>query len=109
GGFSLWEASVELRYRIAGPWGAVLFVDASNVTEELFTFDFMAPHISVGPGLRYQSPVGPIRVDLGMRVPGLQRLGDTDSDFPDISEIAPYNSQNWYDGLVLHVLIGEAY
>ncbi len=109
GGFSLWEASVELRYRIAGPWGAVLFVDASNVTEELFTFDFMAPHISVGPGLRYQSPVGPIRVDLGMRVPGLQRLGDTDSDFPDISEIAPYNSPNWYEGLVLHVLIGEAY
>lgn len=109
GGFSLWEASLELRYKIGGPWGMVLFADASNVSEKVFTMNFAAPHISVGPGLRYDSPVGPIRVDLGYRLPGLQVIGDLDSDFPDVSQVAPYNDPEWHDGFNLQILIGEAF
>ena len=33
------------------------------------------PHLSVGFGIRYPTPVGPLRVDLGFRVPGAQRIG----------------------------------
>ena len=36
---------------------------------------FKYPHLSVGPGVRYESPVGPIRLDFGIRVPGAQALG----------------------------------
>lgn len=109
GGFSLWEASIELRYKISGPWGMVLFADASNVSEKEFTMNFAAPHVSIGPGLRYDSPVGPIRVDLGYRVPGLQKVGDLNSDFPDVSEVEPYKDDFWYEGFNLQILIGEAF
>jgi outer membrane protein insertion porin family/translocation and assembly module TamA len=29
----------------------------------------------VGPGVRYETPVGPLRLDLGIRVPGAQAWG----------------------------------
>jgi outer membrane protein insertion porin family/translocation and assembly module TamA len=53
----------------------VTFVDASNVSLDELSFDFTAPHVSTGFGLRYITPVGPFRFDLGYRVPGAQRLG----------------------------------
>jgi hypothetical protein len=30
----------------------------------------------VGPGVRYESPVGAIRLDVGIRVPGWQAIGE---------------------------------
>jgi outer membrane protein assembly factor BamA len=33
-------------------------------------------HLSCGPGLRLGTPVGPVRLDIGYRIPGLQTLGD---------------------------------
>jgi outer membrane protein insertion porin family/translocation and assembly module TamA len=30
------------------------------------------PHLSVGLGARYDTPVGPVRLDVGYRVPGAQ-------------------------------------
>src|SRR5690606_34354253 len=74
GGFSLWEASLELRFRVVDPWSLVAFIDASNVSTRVADLNFLAPHISVGPGVRYASPVGPIRLDIGWRIPGLQLL-----------------------------------
>jgi outer membrane protein assembly factor BamA len=109
GGFSLWEASLELRWRFANPWGAVFFVDASDVNPGIASFTFTTPHISVGPGLRYMSPIGPIRVDLGFRVPGLQKLTSTAESPPDISETEPYKSETWDQAFALQVLIGEAF
>jgi outer membrane protein assembly factor BamA len=112
GGFSLWEASLELRWKFASPWGAVLFVDASDVNPGIFSVTWDAPHISVGPGLRYLSPIGPVRVDLGFRVPGLQKLSGTPESPLDISDTAPYSEERWerwYDALALQVLVGEAF
>lgn len=115
GGFSLWETSVELRYRAFESWSFVLFADASDVSYKLHHIAFTEPHVSVGPGVRYLSPVGPIRVDLGFRVPGLQKLEEvaTNSDEPpDVSEVAPYSNdtwQNWGQSLALQILIGEAF
>jgi outer membrane protein assembly factor BamA len=109
GGFSLWEASLELRWRFAKNWGLVAFADASDVDPGIASFSLKTPHISVGPGIRYISPIGPIRVDLGWRVPGLQKLSSEPEDPPDISETPPYSTETWDKAFALHVLIGEAF
>ena len=123
GGFSMWEASLELRWKFAPPWGLVFFADASDVRAGTATFDTNRPHLSIGPGLRYASPVGPIRLDLGWRVPGLQNLARLDASNPnapanapspaltrpDISEVLPYSTEPWWQAFALHILIGEAF
>jgi outer membrane protein insertion porin family/translocation and assembly module TamA len=75
GGFTLWEAGLELRYPLAGDLSGTLFSDASDVSPRELSFRWR-PHLSVGFGLRYDTPVGPIRFDLGFRVPGLQAPKD---------------------------------
>jgi outer membrane protein insertion porin family/translocation and assembly module TamA len=40
------------------------------------------PHLSVGPGFRYDTPVGPIRLDIGYRIPGLQAPSSPDEGTP---------------------------
>ncbi len=75
GGLSLWEASVELRYPIYGDLGGVLFLDASDVSARKFQIRLEVPHLSSGFGIRYATPVGPLRFDIGFRIPGAQRLG----------------------------------
>ncbi len=108
GGFTMWEASTELRVHPLPNWSFVVFVDASNVTSKFLTFDFLQPHIALGPGLRYHSPVGPIRLDVGFRIPGLQSLRDSSDDEPfDVSEVEPYKSKAWDDLFAIHILIGE--
>lgn len=108
GGLTMWEASSEIRFRATESWHLVAFVDASNVSLDRFSFDFSAPHISIGPGVRYVSPVGPVRIDLGWRVPGLQKFGDPDpNSYPDISEISPYDDGSFLKQVALNILIGE--
>jgi outer membrane protein insertion porin family/translocation and assembly module TamA len=83
GGFTLWEAGLELRYPLAGALDGTVFSDASDVSPRRLSFRFNRPHLSVGAGLRYDTPVGPIRFDLGFRVPGLQApSGATDEGTP---------------------------
>ncbi len=82
GGLTLWEASVELRYPILGPLLGVVFADASNVSPYRVSYRFNRPHLSVGLGLRYETPVGPIRLDAGYRVPDLQAPDSPDEGTP---------------------------
>ncbi|MEO8178758.1 MAG: BamA/TamA family outer membrane protein [Deltaproteobacteria bacterium] len=72
GGLAIWEASLELRYSRSGPLDFAVFCDAADVSRERLSYSLNRPHLSCGPGLRYETPVGPIRADLGVRVPGLQ-------------------------------------
>jgi outer membrane protein insertion porin family/translocation and assembly module TamA len=75
GGLSLWEASMELRFAISGPLSAALFLDGSDVSRKSVDLRFNRPHLSTGVGVRYDTPVGPIRLDVGYRIPGLQTIG----------------------------------
>ena len=62
GGQSLFATSGEIRLPVAGPVGAVLFVDAGNVWEDTWALSRRL-HWDTGAGLRYSSPFGLIRFD----------------------------------------------
>ena len=79
GGLSLWEASLEIRFPIAGAFGGATFCDASDVSAQEVHLRFDHPHLSCGLGLRYETPIGPIRIDAAYRIPGVQVPGGTAS------------------------------
>ena len=60
--------NAELRIPVRGVLGAVAFVDGGNVFRTVDEMDLSALRAAVGFGLRYRSPVGPIRVDLGIKL-----------------------------------------
>jgi outer membrane protein assembly factor BamA len=82
GGFTLWEASIELRFPISGNFSGAVFADAADVAPEKVRFRFNRPHLSGGLGLRYDTPVGPVRLDAGYRIPHLQAPAAPDEGTP---------------------------
>ncbi|WP_394822019.1 autotransporter assembly complex family protein [Pendulispora albinea] len=82
GGFTLWETSVEARIPLSGPLSSAIFCDASDVSPQRVHFRFNRPHLSCGVGVRYDTPVGPIRLDLGYRIPGMQVLRQLSPNAP---------------------------
>jgi outer membrane protein insertion porin family len=74
GGLSMFEGSTEARVPLRGKLGAVAFLDFGNVDLDAWRFDLGNLRYAVGPGLRYLTPVGPARVDIGYQLnpePGL--------------------------------------
>jgi outer membrane protein assembly factor BamA len=74
GGHTMFESSAELRVPVWGNLSAVLFADAGNVWNDAWAFDLGNLRYDAGPGLRYLTPIGPIRADLGYQlnpIPGL--------------------------------------
>ena len=67
------ETSLELRRRITDRIGAAIFVDAGQVGLDPTEFPIDDLQVGTGFGVRVQSPVGPLRVDLGFP---LDRRGD---------------------------------
>ncbi len=63
GGKSLFAASAELRYRVNASLGLAAFVDAGNAFEG-YTPELDNLKVGVGAGVRYLTPVGPLRVDV---------------------------------------------
>jgi translocation and assembly module TamA len=61
GGKNLLVASTEVEHYFTRNWGMAAFVDAGNA----FSGTDYRPKIGAGLGLRWRSPVGMIRVDLG--------------------------------------------
>ena len=64
GGRGLFLFNSEYRFPIAGPIGAAVFADAGNVYDES-RIRFNKLRYGLGAGLRYLSPVGPVRLDIG--------------------------------------------
>jgi hypothetical protein len=75
GGTRLLEGSLEVRFPLGGPfWEGATFVDFGQVWAEDATPSLGDLEFTPGVGIRYFSPIGPIRVDLGYRVRGAEEL-----------------------------------
>ena len=68
GGNGLLIFNAELRAPLRGNIGVVGFLDAGNVFAQTSDIDLGQLRSAVGFGVRYKSPIGPIRVDLGFKV-----------------------------------------
>jgi len=92
GGDGLVVLNAELRTAVVGNLGVVGFLDGGNVFPNAGDIRFQALRAAAGVGLRYQSPVGPIRVDLGFKL--------------DRRELAPGRLER---RSVLHISLGQAF
>lgn len=96
GGSAFWLSSVESRVnmvQIFGSWlAAAAFVDAGDYRLTFDELELTHPHVAVGGGLRYRTPVGPLRIDLGVRA-NRRGIGEPDP------------SRNW----VFHFSLGEPF
>jgi outer membrane protein insertion porin family len=122
GGNLVYEASAEIRFPLWRMLTGAVFVDGGYVSQRI---DPSLPRskaaITPGFGVRYQSAIGPIRIDLGINparrealpvvteavVDGERRLVRLDS--PRIFSIARPGWTGALDRLRLHLSIGEAF
>ncbi|MFK2930003.1 autotransporter assembly complex protein TamA [Dyella agri] len=71
GGTNLLVASAEVEHYFTRNWGIATFLDAGNAFDGI---DYR-PKLGTGIGVRWRSPVGMIRVDLGTPIHDSQRHG----------------------------------
>ncbi|MGG7643782.1 autotransporter assembly complex protein TamA [Rhodovulum sp. YNF3179] len=70
GGRSFTAVSLEARMPVTGPFGMAVFADAGYVGAEAFPDGSGDWHAGAGLGLRYDTGIGPLRVDLATPVRG---------------------------------------
>ena len=102
GGDAMLDASAELRIPLWGDLGLGLFVDAGDVSHAVGGLDPLHPNVALGAGLRYRTPFGPVRLDVGYRViSNLPRLVAADETLTNLTvPESPF---------ALHFAIGEAF
>jgi translocation and assembly module TamA len=112
------DGSVEVRFDLAGALGGAVFVDAAGVsdysavpTEYQKALDPTTLQWATGLGLRYRTPFGPLRVDVGVRLPNDLAKG---VPFTERFPAVPYTF--WEDGtphretiVAIQIALGEAY
>lgn len=125
GGNTVIEGSVEYRFPLAAKLRGAVFVDAASVGQSginPFSGGFGA--VTPGFGIRYDSPAGPVRIDLGLRpalteqLPVITQTVDADGN-PRIVRLALPKDYNPLEGasgigqitrrLTLHLSIGQAF
>ena len=125
GGRGLFEASLEVRWNVWGDLVLAAFGDTGFVTSG--PFDFTTPAYfggnlfwGVGGGLRYRTPIGPVRLDFAYRlpvgpplelvIPGTQALAapPTGGCF-GIGAGGPYGAGSPEGVCSLHISVGEAF
>jgi outer membrane protein assembly factor BamA len=68
GGNAVFVFNGELRVHVWRDFGAVGFLDVGNVFARVSDIDFGSLRGAVGFGVRYQSPFGPLRFDVGFKL-----------------------------------------
>jgi translocation and assembly module TamA len=101
GGNSSLLASAELRWYFAETLSSAFFADVGDVqADPAGVFTDPAPQLAVGAGLRYRTPIGPVRFDGAYRV--LRR------PLVPVNATAPVE-EAWYDYFAFFISIGEAF
>ncbi len=77
GGHALLVLNGELRVAVWRDLGVVGFLDVGNVFDRVNNFSLGELRAGAGFGIRYKSPVGPIRVDIGFKLGHLLTFGAT--------------------------------
>ncbi len=75
GGTAIDAATVEFRQRLFGNFGAAAFVDAGQVSAQHVPFTGTL-RVGTGLGVRYYTPIGPVRVDVAVPL-NKARRGDS--------------------------------
>jgi outer membrane protein assembly factor BamA len=126
GGNSLLEGTIEYRFPLGRNVGGAVFVDAASVgASEVGALLRGQSAATPGIGFRYSSPIGPVRVDLGVRpkrieeLPVVTQVRDPDGTLRLVELTTPkrYDPTEGPHGflggvisrLQLHLYIGEAY
>lgn len=68
GGKSVFESNLEARYHLFWRISGVAFIDAGNVWNNSYEYKFNELSYAVGPGIRVDTPIGPVRFDVGFPV-----------------------------------------
>lgn len=97
GGFSSLEGMVELRVPVTANIGGVIFADGGNVWPGKYEFNLDDMKYDVGAGIRYKTPVGPLRFDFGYQLTKIEGL---------IIEGDPKNNNRRWR---LHFSVGQAF
>ena len=66
GGKSILEANIELRYPLFRRVNGVAFFESGNVWEKAFHYRLNELAYAIGGGLRIETPIGPVRFDVGV-------------------------------------------
>lgn len=72
GGNGLLVFNAEVRTSLTRDLGIATFVDAGNVFSRVSAMRLPELRASIGAGVRYRSPIGPLRFDMGWKVGGLR-------------------------------------
>jgi len=72
GGNGLLVFNAEIRTAITKEIGIVVFGDAGNVFSRVSAMSLGQLRASLGGGIRYKSPIGPLRLDFGWKLGGLR-------------------------------------
>lgn len=125
GGNTLLEGSAEVRFPLNPTFTAALFVDAGVLRGQRINFPpGSRSAITPGFGVRYMSPIGPVRVDVGIKsrlvdeLPVVTELTDESGEprLVQLETLKRYDPTEGQTGLrkllarlQLHLAIGEAF
>lgn len=103
GGLRRWESSLELRVPFGSNLVVAGFADAGDVNAAP-AFRFSYWNTTFGFGFRYYTIIGALRLDLGYRIPGLQRADGSNGIEPERS-VLPFSDTPG----ALHLTIGDPF
>ncbi len=74
GGLASVEAMTELRFPIRGKLSGVVFLEGGNVWTDVADVALGDFKYDAGTGLRYMTPIGPVRFDFGSQITPIEGL-----------------------------------
>ncbi len=116
GGNGLADGSVELRFGLSGNLGAAVFLDGASVSDASAVpntwkavLDPARVQLAAGFALRYLTPFGPIRLDIGVRLPDRFPITSIESYPPVPYTFYPDGTPHREPILAVYLSLGESF